>query len=485
MHSSEAIQHLKRKTLLGVLSYFLRSTLLQIIGFVSAVWVSLYFSPEQFGIYGLVQQIIGILIFVSDIGFAAALVQKKDEPTDLDYSTAFWIQQALGWGIVGIAVVLVMFGTVAAKTGPVGNWILLSLALSFPIISLKTIPSIKLERKLAFARLVQPQIIENIAFHSTLIWCAWYGFGAQSYTFAVIARTLSGTAVLLWLEPWFASFRFSKKSFRELFTFGAQFQLNDLLARIKDQLFFLALGAYLPLREFGYMQWAKNWSMYPYTLTVNTVMTITFPTFARLQTDVTLLKKAIEKSLFFITLFLFPLLIGMAVFITPTLQVFGQYQKWQPAVLSFVFFTLSIAWSGIASPITNALNAIGKITLTLKLMVMWTVLTWIVTPLCVYYFGFTGVAVAALLISMSSYAAVYYLKRLLPTVAVFDAVWRQAIAAGTMAVVSIFLMTIASQSVAHLAFSMLTAASTYLLVLVGIGKEKVYAEVVSLINKRV
>lgn len=483
MNDHETISHLKRKTLIGAVSYFLRSTFLQIIGFFSAVWVSFYFSPEQFGIYGLVQQIIGILIFVSDIGFAAALVQKKEEPTDLDYSTAFWMQQVLGWCIVGIACLLIFSGVVASKTGPVGNWVLLSLAISFPIISLKTIPSIKLERKLAFARLVQPQIMENIAFHATLIWCAWYGLGAQSYTFAVLARTLSGTACMLWLEPWFASFAFSRDSFRQLFTFGAQFQLNDLLARIKDQLFFLALGAYLPLREFGYMQWAKNWSMYPYTLTVNTVMTITFPTFSRLQADTLLLKKALEKSLFFITLFLFPLLIGMAVFITPTLHVFGQYEKWHPAVMSFILFTLSIAWSGISSPITNALNAIGKITITLKLMTMWTVLTWVLTPICVYYLGFTGVALAALIISMSSYVAVHYLKQLLPSLEVLDAVWRQAVAATAMAVSSLFLVNSASSSVTHLLVSMLLAATIYVVVLIGIGKQKVYAEVISLINR--
>ncbi|MBP7774220.1 oligosaccharide flippase family protein [Candidatus Woesebacteria bacterium] len=483
MTETIAVAQLKRRTLIGAISYFVRSSFLQIIGFVSAVIISVFFTPEEFGIYGLVQQIIGILIFVSDIGFAAALVQKKDEPSQDDYTTAFWVQQALGWFIVAVALVLVFFGVVSAKTGPVGNWILLALAISFPIISLKTIPSIKLERRLAFAKLVQPQIIENLVFHSVLIYCAWNKMGAMAYSYAVLARSLSGTAVMLYIEPWKASVSFSRESFKKLFKFGAQFQLNDFLARIKDQLFFLALGAYLPLKEFGYIQWAKNWSMYPYNLTVNTVMTITFPAFSRLQGDRALLQKAIEKSLYFITLFLFPLLIGMSLFITPVLQLTDQYAKWQPALFSFVLFTLSITWSGISSPITNALNAVGHISSTLKLMVMWTLLTWIVTPLCIYFFGYNGVALSALLISCSSYAAVVMLKKVLPTINVRNSVWRQTVAAGVMAGFGYVLSQNFTHSYVQLAVSILATGLIYCIVLYVVGRQQLIAELRSLIKK--
>ena len=41
----------------------------------------------------------------------------------------------------------------------------MSLAFSFPLATLKTISSIKLERKLSFDKLVMPQIFEQIVFH--------------------------------------------------------------------------------------------------------------------------------------------------------------------------------------------------------------------------------------------------------------------------------------------------------------------------------
>ena len=43
-------------------------------------------------------------------------------------------------------------------------------------------------------------------------------------------------------------------------------------------------------------------------------------------------------------------------------------------------FALSVGWAAISTPLVNTLNAIGKINRSLKLMVIWTLLTWIVTP---------------------------------------------------------------------------------------------------------
>lgn len=225
---------------------------------------------------------------------------------------------------------------------------------------------------------------------------------------------------------------YTKFILKGLLGFGLKFQLNDFLARIKDQLYFLALGAFLPLKDFGYMQWSKNWSMYPYNLTVQNVMSITFPTFSRLQSHQDLLKKAIEKSIYFIALFIFPVLVGMSVFIYPLTELVDKYEKWQPAIFSFVLFSLSVAWSAISTPLINSLNAIGKINQTLKLMVMWTILTWVLTPIFLWKFGFNGVAITAFLISFTSIFSVIMTKKFIK-IEIMKNIWPQLIASFFMA----------------------------------------------------
>jgi O-antigen/teichoic acid export membrane protein len=478
------LEDIKKKSISGVFSFFLRSIFLQGIGFASIVFLSHFFSPEDFGVYGFVIQIIGILIFFSDIGLAAALIQKKGKVTLTDYRTAFTIQQALSWAIVMVVLAIISTGFVADKVGDAGVWILITLGLSFPLATLQTISRIRLERKLDFSKLVIPQIFEQIVFHGLLIFLAWQGKGAISYAYAIMARSIVGAVVMFVIEPWSIGLAWSRDSFNTLVKFGVKFQLNDFLARIKDQLFFLVLGAYmLPLREFGYVNWAKNWSLYPYTLTVSNVMAITFPTFSRLQAHPQALKRAIEKSLFFISLFIFPLLVGMSVFVTPLVELVDKYQKWQPALFSLILFSLSIGWGAISTPLTNTLNAIGHINTTLKLMVIWTVLTWVVTPIAVWYFGFNGVAIASFLISFTSVLSIYYVKKVVPIDA-WGHLKYQVISATVMAGVGWGLIDIWSQSFAWLGTGMAVTGIAYAGTMIMTGRKKLWAESQTLLKRR-
>lgn len=477
--SSDKLKDIKKKSVSGAISYFIRTLLLQGIGLVSIFILSSYFSPEDFGIYGFVIQIIGILIFFSDVGLAASLIQKKTPPTQTDYRSAFTIQQILSWIIMGIILIILSTGFVQNKTGETGKWILLALGISFPLATFKTIPSVILERNLDFSKLIIPQIFEQIAFHGILIYLALTGSGSIAYAYAILARSIVGVMVMFVLQPWSIGLSLDKESLKSLLGFGVKFQINDFLARIKDQLFYLVLAMFLPLRDFGYIQWAKNWSMYPYNLTVQNMMAITFPAFSRLQGHTEALKKAIEKSLFFITAAIFPILVGMSVFIFPFISLVPKWGKWQPAAISLILFSLSIAWSAISTPLTNTLNAIGKINLTLKLMLMWTALTWILTPVGIYFFGFNGVAISALLISFTSVLSVYFVKKIVP-INFFDQVWRQLLASVAMGIVGVIGMQFWSKGYMQFSAGVILTGLTYAVTLLVVGKDKVLSEIRSL-----
>lgn len=466
---------IKQKALVGAVSYFLRTLLLQGIGFASIVVLSKYFSPEDFGIYGIVVQIIGILIFFSDVGLAATLIQKKDVPSAKEYKTAFTVQFILSILIVLLTIALGQVPAIATKLGGAGKLVLYALGLSFPLATLKTVPSVILERKLDFSKVVIPQIFEQVVFHGILITMAIMGLGVEAYAYAVMARAVVGAVVMWVLQPWQIGFHYEWPVFKDLLNFGAKFQANDLLARIKDQLFYLTLGLFLPTAQFGYIQWAKNWSMYPYNLTVQNVMAITFPSFSRLQNHPKALARAIEKSLFFITLVIFPILVGMSVFIVPLLMIIPDYTKWLPAAVSLIFFSLSVGWSAISTPLTNTLNALGKINQTLKLMVLWTGLTWILTPLMMYFYGYHGVAFAALVISFTSYLSVWYVQKLV-SFQFLEQIWRQALGSVVMAGVGIAGMSYWQQSLRQLLIGMCLAGMVYVLVVLASGKSKVVNE---------
>lgn len=245
-NNSTNLADIKKKTVLGSFSYFLRTGLLQAIGLGSTVVLSAYLSPEDFGTFGIVTVIIGILVFFSDVGLAAALIQKPTTPTIIEYRTAFTVQQLLAWVIMGVVLVMISSGWITQFAGVDAKWILLALGISFPLATLKTIPSIILERQLLFSRLVIPQIVEQLVFHSTLLYCAFSGIGVVMYAYAVLARSVAGVITMAVLQTWSFGFALNKNALKLLLGFGIQFQLNDLLARIKDQLYYLFLAGVLP-----------------------------------------------------------------------------------------------------------------------------------------------------------------------------------------------------------------------------------------------
>lgn len=469
---------IKRRSVRGAVSYFGRTIFLLLINLITMFVLSGKLNPSEFGIYGIVLQFVGLLVFVSDVGLAAALIQKKDEPKRNELLTCFTVQQILSWLIVFICGSVIYFGWLSQKTGSAGNWILLVLALSFPLAGLKTIPSILLERKLEYSKLVIPQIVETVVFNGILVWLVFADTGVLSYTYAIAARSVVGVLTMYLIKPWMPGFGLDRSTWH-LFRFGGAFQLNDLLARFKDQFFYLVLAYFLPLSQFGYIQWAKNWSMYPYTLTVQNVMAITFPTFSRIQDNPKLLSRAIEKTMYFITLAVFPLLVGMVIFIYPLIELVVAYQKWLPAVLTLSLFCFSVAWGAVSTPLTNVLNAIGKIRTTLKLMVMWTALTWIVTPILVYYFGYEGVAWSSALIAISSIIPILIVQKIIPF-SFWDQVWRQLCGSLVMFVVAYLGLDLWGLSFSYLFAGIMLSGIVYGTVTIALGPRKWYDEVKSL-----
>jgi O-antigen/teichoic acid export membrane protein len=481
------IQQIKKKSVSGAISYTARQLIIYAINIAAALFLAAYLTEKEFGIYGIITLIVGLLTFFSDIGFASALIQKKEEPTLVEYRTVFTIQQMLSWGIFFVTVVIAASRVLDAKIGSDGVLVLMALGFSFPLTTLKTIPSVMLERKLDFSKLVIPHIAEELVYNGVVVACAMSGFGVKSYLFAVLGRSIIGVLVMFGIKRWPMGLSIDKSAISEMVHIGAKFQLNDLIARVKDQLSNLVFAWFIPTSQFGYITFGTQWAMMPYQLTVQNVIAITFPTYARLQHDKVLLKKAIEKTLFFITLLIFPLLVTMSVFIIPfthvVLPIVGtRYQKWQPALLTFILFTLSIGWAAISTPLTNTLNAIGHINTTLKLMVMWTILTWVVTPICMYFFHFNGVAIATFAISFTSVIPIYLVKKVIP-LNIWGSVWRQFCAALIMAVAGVVFLPLWSQSFMMMLVGMVLTAVVYVVTLMVIGSKKVLSEVQSLREK--
>jgi O-antigen/teichoic acid export membrane protein len=465
-----------KRSIHGIFALTSRTFVIQIVSFLANFLLTIFLSPAIFGVYFVVSAAIAFLSYFSDIGLAAALIQKKEAITRQDLVTTFTLQQILVVSVVLIA--LAMSGSIAGfyHLEREGMLLFQALAIAFFLSSLKTIPSIILERDLHFEKLVIPQIVETFFFSVVVVILAVKGFGVYSFTYAVLARGISGVIAMYIISPWKIGFGFSKESARKLLSFGVPFQLNSFLALIKDDLFIAYLGKALPLAQVGFIGFAQKWAYAPLRLIMDNVIRVTFPSFSRLQHEKEVLERAIEKSIFAACFLIFPALIGLVALSPYFIHLIPKYLKWEPALLSLALFSINAALSSISTPLTNALNAIGKIKVSLYLMIFWTIATWVITPIFIVFFGYNGVAAASALIATSVVLVIYLTKKYVKF-NVLQATMYPFLAAAVMGTAIYFLSPILVTSLISLIFMICMGAVLYFLCIFLFARNEVLADV--------
>jgi len=451
-----ALDTVKKKAVRGIVVLTGRTFLLSTLSLIAVGFLGAFLGFEEFGIFGVVSAVVNFLVYFSDIGLAASLIQKKEKVTETDLRTTFTVQQIL---VVTLLVVLYFttpFIVRFYKLSQEGVYLLYALGASFFLSSLKTIPSALLERKLDFERLVIPQIFENIVYNVLIVFLAWKGFGIMSFTYSVLARGIVGLVVMYIIKPWKPGVALSRTSLKGLLKFGVPYQVNTFLAVIKDDGLTAVLGGILGVGPMGILVWAQKWGQAPLRFFMDHVIKVTFPAFSRMQDKKDHLTRSVTRSIFFICFLVFPSVIGLLVIAPVLVRVVPRYEQWIPALIPLSLVSINTVFAAASTQLTNMFNATGKIKLTFKLMIMWTVLTWMVVPFLAIKRGVVGAASGYALVGLTSIIVIYLAKKMI-NFSLTESIIKPAIAAVVMG-----LITFAIKGVLSVSFT-----SVWLLIIAG------------------
>lgn len=459
-----SLETVKSRAVSGVLALTGRTFILQVVTFIATFLLTVFLSPAQYGVFFLVSAVINFFAYFSDIGLAAALIQRKEKLTQEDLRTTFFVQQVLVIFLLGVVFFATPFFVRIYNLSQEAVWLLWALAASLFLSSLKTIPSVLLERDLRFNKLVIPQVVETILFYVVAVYLAWRGLGITGFTVAVLIRGISGLILIYILQPWMPGFAFSRKSLRELLRFGLPYQANTFLAVAKDDGITAVLGGILGAQGLGFLGWAQKWAFAPLRFFMDQVIKVTFPAFSRMQEDKKELSNTVSHSIFFVCLLVFPSLVGLVLVAPPLVEVIPRYEKWQPALLALGLYAINAAWGAVTTPLTNLLNAIGKITTTFRLMTMWTGLTWIFVPGLAALYGVNGAAAGAAIVGTSSIIAILIVRRYV-TFNLVESVGKPVLAALGMGFVVLLLRGMVPVSLRWMFFLVASGAVVYSLLI--------------------
>ncbi|MCL4374667.1 oligosaccharide flippase family protein [Patescibacteria group bacterium] len=457
------MQDIKKKTVVSMLSLFLQSGYSAGLGLVANLIITILLTPKIFGIYITVLSMISLLNYFSDIGLAASLVQKKEIDAE-DVRTVFSVQQLL-------IITAVLIGFLASdavqrfyQLPATGVYLYWALLFSFFLSSLKTIPSIFLERKIHFQKIVIVQVIENTVFYLTVIVLAIAKFDLTSFTVAVLVRAVAGLAAIYVISPWKPQIGISFARLKGLLKFGLPFQANSFMALLKDDLMTLYLSKAVGFTGMGYIGWAKKWAEAPIRIIMDNISRVLFPVIARIQHETDKVGRLVDKILVYQTILLAPVISGAIVLMSVFVEIVPRYNKWAVALPLFYLFIIASFFSSYSSPFTNLFNALGRIKISFYFMVFWTAGTWILTPLLTRFLGYYGFPLTQLVLSFAFVVVVKQAKQLVKF-HFWRSVYRPTLAAVIMGLALAFINLFLLNSLVDLLIMVMLGALIYVLVL--------------------
>lgn len=418
MQVSGNVNEIKRNTIISTLSLFFQSGYSAVLGLAANLLLTIVLTPASFGIYTITLSMISVLNYFSDIGLAASLIQKK-EITDDDIKTTFTIQQSMIITLIVICFLITPYTKSFYKLPDEGVYLYWALLLSFFISSLKTIPSVFLERNIQFHKIVQVQVVENTIFYVSVMIFAALGFGLNSFTISVLLRAVIGLVMIYSISFWKPQIGISRQSVKELFSFGLPFQASSFLALFKDDLIVLFLGRDAGFGAIGHegvafvIGWAKKWAEAAIRIVMDNISRVIFPLIARFKDDKEKVGQLMERIVYYQTFVVAPAITGAALIMGELVYIIPKYAKWAPALPYFYIFCLSSLIVSIAAPFMNLFNALGKVKITFSFMLIWTVITWTCTPFLTKYYGYYGFPITHLVVACTYVIAILQAKRML------------------------------------------------------------------------
>lgn len=294
--------------------------------------------PHDFGLIGVLMVVISIAQSFIDSGASQALIRKLDCTAE-DYSTVF-IYNLLG-SVFFYGCVLLSSGFVARFFNEPQLRLLLNIGcVSLVINAFSLIQRTQLVKRLEFKISAKISVVSSLIAGAVTIVMALKGFGAISL---VVNSTLSYffSTAFFWIQcRWRPVWVFSKRSFRDLYSFGWPLMVSSVIDTVFVNVYNVIIGKYFSIAQLGYYTTANQLQSLPSQNLFAVIQRVTYPLLCNMQDDDRDLKITYKKILETSMMVSFACMLGLAAIAKPLIvTLIGN--KWLPAVpyLQLMCFT--------------------------------------------------------------------------------------------------------------------------------------------------
>ena len=334
------------------------------VTFIVSIVLARLLTPEDYGKVALITIFITIMQVFVDSGLGTALIQKK-EADDIDFSSVFYFNL-----VVCLVLYIIMFVSapfIAKFYNDVSLTLIIRvISLTIVISGVKGIQQSYVSKNMLFKRFFYATLGGTIFSAFLGIGLAYFGAGV----WAIVAQQLSNTAIdtlILWITvKWRPKKKFSWKRLKSLLSFGWKMLVSAVLDTLYTNIRSLVIGKIYSSSDLAfYNQGSKLPSVIVNNINTS-IDSVLLPTIAKEQEDRERVKSMTRRAIKTSTYIMAPLMMGLAFCATPVVNLVLT-EKWLPCVPFLQIFCITYMFYPIHTANLNAIKAMGRSDLFLKL----------------------------------------------------------------------------------------------------------------------
>jgi len=355
-------------------------------------------SPDEYGVVAMMTVFISVSTIFIQNGFNMALVQKKNADSK-DYETALSINLIIG---ISLYILLLLSTNFIADFyhQPLINDYLPVLGLLLVFGAVNSIQIAIANRKMMFRNLFRCNVVSNVLSGILGILSALSGLGVWSLIIQQLSASVILGIMLFLQQHWTPRIGIDRQSAKAMFSFGWKMLVAGLINQIYNQLNHLVIGRKYTSSDLAF--YSKG-NQFPHFVTSGldvSIGSVIYSALAKQQDNYTGLHSLMRKTMVMNSYLVFPALAVLAMAAKP-LTIILLTEKWLPLVPFMQICCLTCAFHPVASVQMQALAAVGRSDMRLKLELIKKPVGVILLLLAINYGPF-GIAVSAAITSIFS-----------------------------------------------------------------------------------
>ena len=354
----------------------------QWIQFIVQIVLARLLIPEDYGIIALVTIFINVANVFVQRGFNTALIQKKDA-NEADFSSVFY----LSLFVASLLYVILFFAaTLIAAFYDKPQLMLVLRVLSITLLfgAFNSIQNAVVARKMQFKKLFFSSLGAIVVSGTVGIVMAYADFGVWALVAQQITNQLLITVILWFTVKWRPRLLFSFERVKGLFSYGWKLLVSALIDTLYMNLRSLIIGKMYNAEMLGFYNRGEQLPALIVTNINGSIQSVMFPALASQQDNRKRVKDMVRRSIVTSSFILFPMMVGLAVIAEPLVKILLT-EKWLPCVPFLQISCVTYALWPIHTANLQAINALGRSDIFLKLEIIKTILGLAILGVTVFY----------------------------------------------------------------------------------------------------